>query len=294
MPTRTLSPALPRPRLPFSRLLLAGSCALFGCISEGPAPAERIIEVVAHDYAFQVADTVDPGWVTFALRNDGSVLHEMILMKLNSDVTLRDLHSAYQRDELFRPFLDGGNAVLFASAGEVGTGRLVRELEPGSNYVLWCNFSDSEGAPKHARLGMFKLVHVRDTQTRPAQAAANQLIIESNDYAFRAPDTVRAGVTDILIRNVGAQRHEVSLSLLKSGTPAAFFFDQYLKGANLDSLYADDGAVLTAYPGDDNRTAVRVTFVAGQTYIVVCEFRDTPASPTHISLGMFKAIEVAP
>lgn len=264
-----------------------------------PAPApepgsERIIEIVAREYAFQAPDTVDPGKATLALRNEGAVLHEMILMKLNAGVTVKQVHDAYLRDESFRPFLDGGNAVLFAEAGDTGTGRISHDFTPGSDYVLWCNFRDNDGAPQHARLGMFKPIHVRAAPVVARSSVAGQLTIETGDYHFRAPDTVAAGVTELRMRNTGTQRHEVSLSLIKAGAQASFFFEQFLKGANVDSLYDDDGAILTAWPADENTSALRVDFLPGRTYVLVCEFKDTPTSPPHTSLGMFKAIEVSP
>jgi hypothetical protein len=274
-------------RLPLALGVLAGACT--GTL---PAPPGRVIEVVARDYAFEVPDTVAPGRVRLTLRNAGKVPHEMIVMKLRRNVSLAQLMAAYDGDLGFRLFLDGGNAVLFAPEGGLGDGALAVDLEPGRDYVLWCNFTDGEGHPEHARLGMFKRIHVREGAPAPAPVAVPQLVVETGDYAFRLPDTVAAGPTELRIRNTGAQRHEAALSRLKAGASAAFFFAEYLKGHDVDSLYDDDGVILTAYPGDDNRTAILVDFQAGRTYVLLCEFQDAPDAPRHAALGMVKALAV--
>ncbi len=274
-------------RLPLALGILAGACT-----RTPPTPPERVIQVVARDYAFEVPDTVAPGRVRLTLRNEGKVRHEMIVMKLRRNVTVAQLVAAYDGDLGFRPFLDGGNAVLFAPEGGLGDGALVVDLEPGRDYVLWCNFTDGEGHPEHARLGMFKRIHVREGAPAPAPVAVRQLLVETGDYAFRFPDTVAAGPTELRIRNTGTQRHEAALSRLKAGTSAAFFFAEYLKGHDVDSLYDDDGAILTAYPGDDNRTAIWVDFQPGRTYVLLCEFQDTPDARPHARLGMVKGLAV--
>ena len=275
--------------LPVSALLLmvASSCA-------APSSShERIIDVVATDYAFQAPDTVAPGPAVLRLTNRGGVPHEMIVMKLRPGISVADLFAAQQRGEDFRPSLDGGNAVLFAGPGTTGDGRLAVDLEQGRDYALWCNFQDGEGTPTHSTMGMFRQIHVGGSvDAGSASTPPRRVVVDVGDYVFRLADTLAAGEAEFTMTNSGLQRHEVSFGRLKAGTKTAFFFDEYLKGNDVDSLYDDDGAILTAYGGDPNGFAVRIDLIAGRAYVLLCEFSDTPEALSHARMGMFKGIEV--
>ncbi len=268
-------------------LLSASACA---------APSsthERVIEIVANDYSFVAPDTVSPGPAVLRLTNHGRVPHEMIVMRLRPGASVADLFAAQQSGEPFRPSLDGGNAVLFARPGATGDGRLSVDLEPGRDYVLWCNFRDGEEMPVHSAMGMFKQIHVGGSSgAASASSLARRVVVDVGDYAFGVADTLPAGETEFVMTNSGVQRHEVSFSRLKAGTTPAVFFSEYLNGNDVDSLYDDDGAILTAYGGDQNDFAVRIDLMAGRSYVVLCEFRDTPDAPVHAKMGMFKGIEV--
>lgn len=272
--------------------LLVGATA---CIDPSSAH-QRVIEIVANDYAFAAPDTVAPGLTELRLANHGKVRHEMIIMKLRPGVTTADLLAAQQRDESFRPSLDGGAAVLFAEPGTTGDGRLGVDLEPGRDYVLWCNFQDADNTPRHSAMGMFRQVHVATSvggaaQTL-AQAPARRVTVGAGDYAFRVADTLDAGEAEFIMTNSGKQRHEVAFGRLKAGVSGALFYAEYLKGSNVDSLYDDDGAVLTAYGGDRNDFSVRIDLLAGRTYVLLCEFSDSLGAQPHAKMGMFKGIVV--
>jgi hypothetical protein len=116
--------------------------------------------------------------------------------------------------------------------------------------------------------------------------------VDATDYVFSAPDTLPPGETDFVMTNSGAQRHEISFSRLKAGTTAAFFFSEYMNGNDIGPLLDDDGAILTAYGGEGNEFAVRIDLLEGRSYVLLCEFSDTPDAPLHAEMGMFRGIEV--
>jgi hypothetical protein len=265
----------------------AAACA------DSASTSERVIEIIASDYAFTVPDTIDPGPAELRLANHGTVPHEMIIMKLRPGATAADLLALQQRDEPFRPSIDGGNAVLFAQPGATGDGRLSVDFEPGRDYVLWCNFQNADSLPKHSAMGMFKEIHVaRSPQAISAHAPVRKETVDATDYAFHLADTLDAGETEFVMTNSGKQRHELSFSRLEAGATAELFYAEYLKGSDVDSLYDDDGAILTAYGGDRNDFAVRIDLIAGRTYVLLCEFSDSPGAPPHAKMGMFKEIVV--
>jgi hypothetical protein len=287
-----------RQRRVSSRSLLVSGCTFVvvsACAGgETPPPVERVIDVTGFEYAFQAPDTVDPGAALVTFRNSGKITHELILLRLKKGASVSDLVEAHKRDETFRPFLDGNNAVLFGEPGDDSSIPLFVDFEPGRTYVLWCNFTDGEGKPQHSSLGMFKAIHVREgTAVAGAGPAPNELVIDASEYAFHLPDTVPAGITDIRIRNIGQQRHELAFDGLAPGISVAILLSELQKGGNPDSLFAGESAILTAYPGDSsNVSAMRVNLVAWRTYVIGCQFRDTPDARPHFELGMFKEIAV--
>ena len=263
----------------------------FGCQSPASVPD---IEVVAHEYAFSAPDSVDAGPALVHLRSTGKVGHEMILLKLKPGVAVAQLVEAHKNDQPFRPLLDGGNAVLFAGPGSANDARLSVTFESGRDYVLWCNFADGAGQPKHATLGMFKAIAVRVAAPRaphPATPVRN-VMVSTSDYAFQVPDTLPAGVTDFRMRNVGRVPHEVVLSRLRAGISARLVLEGELKGSNVDSLFDSEGVLLTAPAGDHNDVAMRVNLLAGRLYVLECTFQDAADKPPHVALGMFKQITV--
>lgn len=244
------------------------------------------------EYAFRAPDSVDAGRTVIRLKNEGKVVHEMIVLRLRPGVTAKALAEAQTSKASVRQLIEGGNAVLFAPGNTLGSGELVVDFASGTDYALWCNFTDGDGKPEHYTLGMFKVLHVRAAAAPGTVREVPIVDIEAVDYAFRLPDTLDAGEAELRIRNVGTKRHEISFGRLTKGTTAKQFFTDFLAKRNVDAYYDDDGAILTAYPGDTNTTSIRTRFESGRTYVIYCEFQDTPDAPHHTSLGMFKEIVV--
>lgn len=264
--------------------------------------ADASLEVVGTEYAFQAPDSVAPGRTVVRFRNLGRVVHELVVMKLKPGVSFVSLVALRGQREGFRKFLDGGSAVLFAPPAKLGDGALVVDFEPGREYAVWCNFRDGEGKPMHSAMGMYRRIRVGASKTavvaeapsapRARDVKVREVVVLAGDYRFAVADTMSAGPVELRIRNVGRMRHEVAFGRLKAGVAASFFLEQMRRGLDVDSLYDDDGAIVTAYPDDDNRVAIRADLRRGHEYIILCEFRDHPDAPTHLELGMAKGIVV--
>ena len=164
------------------RLVLAG-VAIPGLVGMGGASAHRraslqvgaarehrssvvTVRVIARDYALQGPATLGAGLVEFALQNEGRRDHELIVGLLRPGMTAADIMAAHQRGtplrQLPKAYLDGmPGGVLLASPGTPAAATLTVSLVSGREYVLLCQLRDSVGAPAHAMLGMFHLVHVK-------------------------------------------------------------------------------------------------------------------------------------
>ena len=120
-----------------------------------------------------------------------------------------------------------------------------------------------------------------------------ELRIVGMDYAFDAPDSVKAGPTVIRFENRGRVRHEMVVTQLRDDVLGAVFADSLVKGGSTKALRATGASILFAKAGERNdAVALRVTFERGHRYAITCGFRDSAAAPRHQSLGMFKIVAV--
>ena len=135
------------------------------------------------------------------------------------------------------------------------------------------------------------LVVVAACQVAPE--AEPELRIVGMDYAFDAPDSVKAGPTVIRFENRGKVRHEMLVTQLGDGVLGAVFADSLVKNGSTKALRATGSSVLFAMPGQRNDgVALRVNFERGHRYAIICGFRDSATAPKHQTLGMFKIVAV--
>ena len=125
----------------------------------GPRPP-RPIAITAVNYAFQAPDSVPAGPAVFTLTNRGTVLHEVQLFRFRRGITadsgLRLLVTENTPDSLY----DASGAVLISGIGATAVQGVAADLQAGELWGLVCQFRDSAGAPKHDKLGMFKVLTV--------------------------------------------------------------------------------------------------------------------------------------
>ncbi len=127
-----------------------------------PASAPATVHVIGTDYAFAMPDSVSAGPTVITFENRGKQRHEAVFVRLKPGVTLRQFADSVARDAPVRPLRATGSAVLFADPGSRNDVVSIRiNFKRGEHWALSCQFADSAGAPKHQKLGMFRLVTVR-------------------------------------------------------------------------------------------------------------------------------------
>lgn len=123
----------------------------------------------------------------------------------------------------------------------------------------------------------------------PPPPTANVVTVMAGDYTFQAPDTIPAGLTTLMLKNLGKEVHQVIMMRLDSGKTVA---DLQPMLSNPDApipgwLYFPLG-VNGIVPGDSaNATA---TLEPGH-YVMVC-FLPSPDGAPHVAKGMLRPIEV--
>lgn len=130
--------------------LAAGACA-------GSA-SPRDVLVRANDYAFTVPESLPAGPTAFGLTNEGKVPHEVIIAGLESGATLSELMRLDRADSSWKHLRKPASGILVADPGVTVPGRILVDLEAGRDYLLVCNFQDSDTSAVHFHKGMVKVV----------------------------------------------------------------------------------------------------------------------------------------
>ena len=120
----------------------------------------RAVTVTGLDYAFRAPDTLEAGSVVVSLLNQGTVRHEVVIVRLKQGRTLSDYLRASTIEER-RSLADGLIGLILAESGQTAPGRLLAELEKGRTYALICNLRDAPEKPQHFTLGMAASLHVK-------------------------------------------------------------------------------------------------------------------------------------
>ena len=271
-------------------LAVLALCA--ACAAPGSSPVEpREISVVGLDYAFQLPAELPAGWVTFRFRNAGKVPHEFNISLLKPDATVQQFIAAANEDRPVTPLRDATIGVLFAEPGGDSPSGLTTELLPGRTYVVHCIFRDREGAPRHHALGMYSELRVT-TAPSPVVAAPRIDTITGMDYAYRAPATLPAGVHYLAFVNEGAQRHQLTVTLLRAGVAVQQFMDAELAERDVAEMVESDLGLLHSPGRTTPRGLLRVDLLPGREYLLECAFADSDSAPPHFRLGMYGSIRV--
>jgi hypothetical protein len=121
-----------------------------------------------------------------------------------------------------------------------------------------------------------------------AESPPVRIDIVANDYAFMPlPPDISGGLTMFAFANQGKVIHEMSIGRLKAGATFEDLQKASKEGRPLRDFVGRSVGILVARAGMEADGRLLVDLVPGQAYFVMCNFKDTPDSPTHLSLGMF-------
>ena len=128
-----------------------------------------------------------------------------------------------------------------------------------------------------------------DSTAVATATAPNVVVVKTSDYAFSAPDTVRAGLTTLrLVTNAGPEMHQVGLIRLDSAkTPADLFAAMKTPGP-MPQWAVEVAGVNPPAPG---QTADATINLAPGNYLLVC-FVPSPDGVPHIAKGMSRPLVV--
>jgi HAMP domain-containing protein len=125
---------------------------------------------------------------------------------------------------------------------------------------------------------------MRSQQTSPPK----QIEVVATDYAFLGlPSKIPPGPTIFSFVNRGQFQHELSIARLRPGVTADEVLRVSREGGRMRDVIERSVGVLVAGAGKSPDGRLLVDLLAGETYIVLCNFKNTPEAPTHMALGMY-------
>lgn len=128
-----------------------------------------------------------------------------------------------------------------------------------------------------------------DSTTVARAAAPNVVVVKTSDYAFDAPDTVRAGLTTLrLVTNPGHEMHQVGLIRLDSGKTPTDLFNAMKSPGPMPKWAVEVAGVNPPAPG---QTAEATLNLAAGNYLLVCFVPSADGVP-HIAKGMSRPLAV--
>lgn len=246
-------------------------------------PATHTAHVKATEFAFVAPDTIPAGWTTFHLMNDGTMLHHVAIVRLDSGKTLADVEAALKTQ--------GPPPKWFVEVGGPNApdpkaqANATLNMQPGS-YVLLC-FVDIPGNVPHFAKGMVRPLTVV-ASTAPSTEPTADVNIALADYSFTTTGAVKPGHHTVKVTNNGPQSHEVELVHLAPGKTLKDF------AAWLDKMDGPPpasaiGGVVGMAPGTSNY--FDVDLVAGN-YAFLCFLPDAKDGKRHLEHGMVKEFKV--
>jgi hypothetical protein len=259
--------------------------------------AELSATIIATDFAYDIPDRLDAGYVTFTLQNEGAEDHHAQILKLKEGATVDGLLQSLAANAS----LVGGPAMT--SPGQESSA-IVR-LDAG-DYVAVC-FVPSPDGELHVEKGMIKEFTV--TGELQAEQPEADVTAALTDFSFDAPSEVPAGEQVWEVVNHGPQPHEIVFVKLEEDVT----FDQFVQGlgtpaasgASTSNLHPGHGS--TPDGGDEPRAVTSVGgvqaldigatgwFVADLepgTYAIVCHIPDLTTGKPHAALGMVEELTV--
>lgn len=172
-------------------LIFFGLILIFTACGE-TKPGPHIVDVTATEYYFDAPDTIEAGWTTFNMVNEGTEEHFMLINPISDSTSLKDVRQTVAwvqglHDDHESAIIDKGT--LYQVLGEKfpptenvqyagGVGLLspgheasaTTFLEPG-RYILECYVRNEQGV-QHNHLGMIRELVVKETDkvTNPPEA----------------------------------------------------------------------------------------------------------------------------
>lgn len=256
----------------------------YGRTVETPTRTLPTITITARDFAFQAPDTMEAGPVAIRLRNAGTELHHVWLIRLGGGHTLDETFAAFKATGALPAWVKelGGPNASPPAGGETNATVV---LEPG-DYAMACLIPGPDGVP-HLMKGMVRPFSVVAGASQAATPHADA-VVTLEDYAFTFSHSLRPGHQVIEVVNAGHQSHELVLVRLVPGKTAHDVIASIEDPAAPQAGFPI-GGVTPMSVGE--RNWISVDLERG-SYALICFIPDRGDGKPHFMHGMTREFEV--
>jgi uncharacterized cupredoxin-like copper-binding protein len=256
-----------------------------GAVAAGFDPATRTATVLATDFAFDAPDTITAGWTTIRLRNDGTMLHHMQLVRLDSGRTPADLEAAMKYPGPPPAWITAVGGPNAPDPGAESSSTV--QLTPGQ-YVMLCFVDIPDHVPHFAKGMVRPFVVVEGSGDQGTEPTAD-VTITMADYSYAIDGDLTAGTHTIRVLNDGPQEHELAISRLAPGKTLADF-ETWEADMSSPPPFSALGGIVDLHPG-----ATPAYFTVDLTpgnYALLCFIPDATDGKPHLAHGMIQEFTV--
>jgi hypothetical protein len=258
-----------------------------GCHPKISTKENAPFRIIATDAGFDAPAEVPAGLRHIIYQNNGTQIHESMLVKLPVGMTPDDFVAEVKEGSLFpRGALDYSGPGLM-SPGE--TVEVWLNVDPGQ-YILICW---NDGHAKSTPVRPFKVGY----QIADDNAPREDVVLKLADYKFELDRPLRKGIQVIRVETSGPNMHEADIFRLHPGKTLADVNEWRKHNVGGPAPADAMGGALDSH--DIRRvTWLRKNFIPGR-YILHCEMpvmtngEVTNREITHADLGMVREIEIA-
>jgi hypothetical protein len=261
-----------------SAAFVAACLISVGCQEKKDTAPFRII---ATDAGFDAPDTVLAGLRHIIFENQGSEIHESMLVKLPKGMSAENYVAAVKKGSLFPEGALDYSGPGLTSPGE--TAEMWLRVDPGQ-YILICwNSGHAKTTPVHP----FTVEEVGAKDDRPPK---DDLVLKLFDYRFELSGDLHKGAQVIRIETPGPTMHEVDIYRLHEGKTVADLNSWRKQQGHGPAPAEALGGALDSH--DISRVVwLRKKFAPGH-YVLHCEMPVTNTELTHADVGMVRKFEI--
>lgn len=254
-----------------------------------PTAPFPIVRIEAHDFAFDLPDTLPAGFVRLRLINRGTVPHEAVLTRLAPQELFDE--PLERRDAWLRGGPFPGWADDIGGVGEVAPGDsddVIVHLASG-RYLIACYVPVPDHVP-HYRKGMKREIQVIEKPRSIAERAPSpDMSIDLMDYTFRLSAPITPGPHVIRVTNLGPQEHELQIRRVLSGKVGADTLTKSGLQTRPPTRTVPVGGTGFLAP---HETAYIVESFSPGDYVLLCHVSDVIDRKSHMAHGMLYVVHV--